>query len=76
MGLFENPAFAGATIALSREIASSNAVTIGGGGDTLRALKAAGVKTAFSYLSTGGGACLEFLEGKTLPGVAAQEKSP
>jgi phosphoglycerate kinase len=76
MGLFENPAFAGATIALSREIASSNAVTIGGGGDTLRALKAAGVKTAFSYLSTGGGAFLEFLEGKTLPGVAALEKSP
>ncbi len=74
MGLFENPAFAKATVTLARRIAASNAVTIAGGGDTLRALREAGVATAFSYLSTGGGAFLEFLEGKTLPGVAALEK--
>ncbi len=73
VGLFENPVFARGTVALLREIAATNAVTIGGGGDTLRALRAAGVKSAFSYLSTGGGAFLEFLEGKTLPGIAALE---
>ncbi len=74
MSVFENEAFARATMALSRKIAASNAITIAGGGDTLRALKEAGVKTSFSYLSTGGGAFLEFLEGKTLPGIAALEK--
>ena len=71
LGLFENPAFAKGTTRVARAAAATNAVTIGGGGDTLRALKNAGVKRAFSYLSTGGGAFLEFLEGKELPGIAA-----
>jgi len=74
LGLFENPAFAQGTTFVARKVAASNAVTIAGGGDTLRALKMAGVKRAFSYLSTGGGAFLEFLEGKTLPAIAALEK--
>ncbi len=74
MGLFENETFAQGTIALMKKIAVSNAITIAGGGDTLRAIRKAHVKTAFSYLSTGGGAFLEFLEGKTLPGIAALEK--
>ncbi len=71
LGLFENPAFAKGTAKVARKAAATNAVTIAGGGDTLRALKNAGVKRAFSYLSTGGGAFLEFLEGKELPGIAA-----
>ncbi|NPA48735.1 MAG: phosphoglycerate kinase [Thermodesulfobacteria bacterium] len=71
LGLFENPAFARGTTEVARAAAATNAVTIGGGGDTLRALKNAGVKRAFTYLSTGGGAFLEFLEGKELPGIAA-----
>ncbi len=71
LGLFENPAFAKGTIKVARKAAAGNALTIAGGGDTLRALKNAGVKRAFSYLSTGGGAFLEFLEGKELPGIAA-----
>ncbi len=74
LGFFENPAFAGGTVYVARAVAAENAVTMAGGGDTLRALKAAGVKRAFSYLSTGGGAFLEFLEGKKLPGIAALEK--
>ncbi len=69
LGLFENEIFAQGTFQLARIIATSNAVTICGGGDTLRALKQAGVATAYSYLSTGGGAFLEFLEGKSLPGI-------
>ena len=71
LGLFENPAFAKGTTKVARMAAAQNALTIAGGGDTLRALKNAGVKRAFSYLSTGGGAFLEFLEGKELPGIAA-----
>ena len=71
LGLFENPAFAKGTTKVARKAAAQNALTIAGGGDTLRALKNAGVKRAFSYLSTGGGAFLEFLEGKELPGIAA-----
>ncbi len=74
LGLFENPAFAKGTIKVARKVAAENAITMAGGGDTLRALKEAGVSRAFSYLSTGGGAFLEFLEGKVLPGIAALEK--
>ncbi|WP_297056120.1 phosphoglycerate kinase [Thermosulfurimonas sp.] len=73
MGLFENPAFAYGTVGLARAIAAENALTLAGGGDTLAAIKRAGVARAFSYLSTGGGAFLEFLEGKKLPGIAALE---
>ncbi len=74
LGLFENPAFAKGTTKVARAVAATNAVTIGGGGDTLRALKSAGVKRAFTYLSTGGGAFLEFLEGKELPGIAVLQQ--
>ncbi|OAG27119.1 phosphoglycerate kinase [Thermodesulfatator autotrophicus] len=74
LGLFENPAFAKGTIKVARKAAAQNAITMAGGGDTLRALKQAGISRAFSYLSTGGGAFLEFLEGKKLPGIEALEK--
>ncbi len=74
LGLFENPAFAKGTTKVARKVAAGNALTIAGGGDTLRALKNAGVKRAFSYLSTGGGAFLEFLEGKKLPAIAVLEE--
>ncbi|QJA05274.1 phosphoglycerate kinase [Thermosulfurimonas marina] len=73
LGLFERPAFAYGTIAVARAMAAENGLTLAGGGDTLAALKAAGVSSAFSYLSTGGGAFLEFLEGKKLPGLKALE---
>ncbi len=71
LGLFEKPVFAYGTVAVARAIAAQNALTLAGGGDTLAAIKRAGVTHAFSYLSTGGGAFLEFLEGKELPGLAA-----
>ena len=58
---------------MARAIAAENALTLAGGGDTLAAIKAAGVTHAFSYLSTGGGAFLEFLAGKELPGLKALE---
>src|SRR3990170_5124910 len=68
MGVFEIPQFSQGTIAVAKEIASSRATSIIGGGDTAAAVKKAGVK--MTHISTGGGASLEFLEGKTLPGVA------
>lgn len=71
MGVFERPPFANGTLGLARAIASSGAMSVAGGGDTLAAVRAAGVAGRFGYLSTGGGAFLEFLEGRTLPGVAA-----
>ncbi|AEH45277.1 Phosphoglycerate kinase [Thermodesulfatator indicus DSM 15286] len=74
LGLFENELFAKGTIKVARKSAAQNAITMAGGGDTLRALKMAGVARAFSYLSTGGGAFLEFLEGKKLPGIEVLEK--
>ncbi len=74
MGLFEKSPFAYGTVAVARAIAAENALTLAGGGDTLAAIRRAGVAHAFSYLSTGGGAFLEFLEGKELPGIAALER--
>ncbi|MBX6423139.1 phosphoglycerate kinase [Thermosulfurimonas sp. F29] len=71
LGLFEKSAFAYGTVAVARAMAAENGLTLAGGGDTLAAIRRAGVAHAFSYLSTGGGAFLEFLEGKELPGVAA-----
>ncbi len=70
LGYFEKPPFHKATVAIARKIASLNATTIAGGGDTLAAIKVAGVTTSFSYVSTAGGAFLEYLEGKELPGIA------
>ncbi|RJS94363.1 phosphoglycerate kinase [Salinisphaera sp. Q1T1-3] len=71
VGVFEIDAFGGGTKALSEAIAASAAFSIAGGGDTLAAIEKYDVGDDVSYISTGGGAFLEFLEGKTLPAIAA-----
>ncbi|HEY1069379.1 MAG TPA: phosphoglycerate kinase [Thermomonas sp.] len=71
VGVFEFDAFAAGTEAVARAIAASKAFSIAGGGDTLAAVDKFGIASDVSYISTGGGAFLEFLEGKTLPAVAA-----
>jgi len=73
VGVFEFDAFGKGTEALARAIAGSKAFSIAGGGDTLAAVDKYGIAKEVSYISTGGGAFLEFLEGKTLPAVAALE---
>ena len=73
VGVFEFDAFGHGTETLARAIADSNAFSIAGGGDTLAAVDKYGVEDGISYISTGGGAFLEFLEGKTLPAVAILE---
>lgn len=73
VGVFEIDAFAEGTRVLARAIADSKAFSIAGGGDTLAAVDKFGVTEGVSYISTGGGAFLEFLEGKTLPAVAVLE---
>jgi phosphoglycerate kinase len=71
LGVFEFPRFAQGTIAIAHALADSQATTIIGGGESVAAVEQAGLATRMSHISTGGGASLEFLEGKTLPGVAA-----
>lgn len=71
MGVFEMDAFAKGTEAVARAVANSAAVSIVGGGDSVAALEKVGLAGSITHISTGGGASLEFLEGKTLPGVAA-----
>ena len=71
MGVFETPAFSTGTRALARAVADASGVTIVGGGDSISAVRQAGVLDQITHVSTGGGAVLEFLAGKTLPGLAA-----
>jgi phosphoglycerate kinase len=74
VGVFEFDAFGSGTKALAEAIAASPAFSIAGGGDTLAAIEKYGIEDDVSYISTGGGAFLEFVEGKTLPAVAALER--
>src|ERR1041385_353307 len=74
MGIFEKPPFDKGTVSLAKAVAGSGATSIVGGGDSEKAIKAAGVSGKITHVSTGGGASLEFLAGIELPGVAALEK--
>ncbi len=74
MGVFENPTLAQGTLAVAQAMADSEAVTIIGGGDSAAAVEQMGLGGKMTHISTGGGASLEFLEGKTLPGVACLDE--
>ena len=74
MGVFENPTLAAGTLAVAKALAESEAITIIGGGDSAAAVEQMGLGDKMTHISTGGGASLEYLEGKTLPGVACLDE--
>ena len=74
MGVFENPTLAAGTLAVAKALAESEAITIIGGGDYAAAVEQMGLGDKMTHISTGGGASLEYLEGKTLPGVACLDE--
>jgi len=75
MGVFEKPPFAAGTLGVARAVAGCGGFSVIGGGDTIAAVGQAGVTDRIGYIATGGGAFLEFLEGRTLPGVAALDEA-
>jgi phosphoglycerate kinase len=75
MGVFEHSPFAAGTLAVARAVAASGGFSVVGGGDSVAAIEQAGVTDQISHVSTGGGASLEYVEGRELPGVAALEAS-
>ena len=75
MGVFEMEVFAGGTNAVAKAVAEASATTIVGGGDSVAAIEKSGLSHKISHISTGGGASLEYLEGKVLPGIAALQEA-
>jgi phosphoglycerate kinase len=71
MGFFERDAFSSGTKGVAEAIANSESYSVIGGGDSAAAVKGLGLESAFSHISTGGGAALEFIEGRELPGIKA-----
>ena len=69
MGVFENPTFAAGTLAVAKAVADSEGYTVVGGGDSVAAIRATGLDSQIDHISTGGGASLEYVEGKVLPGI-------
>jgi phosphoglycerate kinase len=76
MGVFELEPFSAGTRGIATAVAHAPAFTVVGGGDSLLAVKKAGLSGAYDHLSTGGGASLEFLEGRALPGITILEERP
>jgi phosphoglycerate kinase len=76
MGVFEDPRFAKGTETVARAIAGSSAYSVAGGGDSVSAIDQLGLEDQIDYVSTGGGASLEFIEFGDLPGIAALRASP
>jgi phosphoglycerate kinase len=76
MGVFERPPFAAGTLGVARAVAAADAYSVVGGGDSVAALEQMGLADRIDHISTGGGASLELLEGKTLPGIAAIPAAP